>query len=197
MGVLARFGHVDGPAQPSPAHLDNYSRLPSPGPVGIQPSRNQLAEPDSLFGALGCCYWSGEANQAVVPSAPADLGQEGQRLETHTALRGQEGHARERMYAAAAAGMGVQKYQEKTLAGWPNFSSAGAPAVTEQPTVAAEFQKEQLLFQPGVLEALSGAEADQSADICFTFNAAKTSMQGHQKRKGKKETEECRSGRGI
>ncbi|XBH77796.1 hypothetical protein VPH35_104200 [Triticum aestivum] len=90
-----------------------------------------------------------QVNQARAPSAPANLGQEGQGLAMHTALHGQEGHATKWMHntnaprvnAAAAAGNHyvVQKNQEKTLVGWPKFYSAGAPAASEQPIIAAEF----------------------------------------------------------
>lgn len=142
-------------------------------------------------------------------------GQEGQGLEAlalsrKDAAQGQEGHGSRRLrspcskLAAVDAGMSQwcpasQEGQGRHPLGASGPSMADAPVARHLLQVPG--QEGQLLFQPGVLEVLSGAVAAKIAASAaagehvagvspFIFNAAKSTMQGHPKGKGRKSRKE-------
>lgn len=95
--------------------------------------------------------------------------------------------------------------QERKQPGDPSQAVGAVTGAAQCRSTAANFQ-DQLLFQPGVLEALSGAVAARlSASVAaldtvvdngvFKFSATKNKMQGQLKRKGRREGREGRSER--
>lgn len=175
-------------------------------PLG-QEGRVARAPSTVLYGAA-----SSQEDRIVAAFVPANQGQEGLGLAGKEdaqlgVLHGQEGHALQRTYVpggskttnAAADPQCIpagQEGQGRALLAVSSTVSAGLLANVQKPSPMTGLQDGQLLFQPGVLEALSGAVAarlaaaadageSDAAKNFFIFSAEKTDRQGHPKNKGR------------